>query len=316
MYYKDIEEKLDCKTFDELLGKKYIIGKQFGVGNFSRMKIEDGLEVSTLNINNTEMSFDNRTYDDDILELGYCLKGSTKVTALPYNKVFVLNKGDIFIYRTLNDVEYFKFKHNNCKIISVHMNFDAIKNAINPIWEDKILLNWEKYTSYIFKGEILISEKASQPIKKVVEEIESISLDTVLDYIKLKYKTIEFMVTFFQEKSFENAQVKENDIALKAMEIIDSNLKTPPSVKELADRLNITIYKLQEEFKNATKCTVYEYIKKMRTDKAKYFLESTNMSILEVANEIGYENPSKFASAFKKYNKITPFKYRKIYKVR
>ncbi|CDI48974.1 transcriptional regulatory protein [Clostridium tetani 12124569] len=69
---------------------------------------------------------------------------------------------------------------------------------------------------------------------------------------------------------------------------------------------------MQEEFKNVIGCTVYEYIKKVRMEKAKYLLKSTNMSVLEIANEIGYENPSKFANAFKEYNNVTPLKYRKL----
>ena len=41
-------------------------------------------------------------------------------------------------------------------------------------------------------------------------------------------------------------------------------------------------------------------------------LISTDKSILEVANEIGYENPSKFSQSFKKYLGILPRKYRNI----
>ncbi len=36
------------------------------------------------------------------------------------------------------------------------------------------------------------------------------------------------------------------------------------------------------------------------------------MSVLQIANEIGYENPSKFANTFKEYNNVTPLKYRKL----
>lgn len=60
MYYKYIEEELNYKISDELLGKKYVIDKQFGMGNFIRMKIEEGLEVSRLKADKTEMNFDNR----------------------------------------------------------------------------------------------------------------------------------------------------------------------------------------------------------------------------------------------------------------
>lgn len=70
-YFKYIEKKYCYKTLDELLGKKYVIRKQFGKGSFTRMKIEDGLEISNLEIDKMNMDFDNKGYDD-ILEVGYC----------------------------------------------------------------------------------------------------------------------------------------------------------------------------------------------------------------------------------------------------
>lgn len=43
---------------------------------------------------------------------------------------------------------------------------------------------------------------------------------------------------------------------------------------------------------------------------AEMLLTSTNKNILEIANEIGYENPSKFSQSFKKYLGILPRQYR------
>ena len=44
---------------------------------------------------------------------------------------------------------------------------------------------------------------------------------------------------------------------------------------------------------------------------AKKLLETTDINILDIAIEIGYENPSKFSIAFKKIFGILPNKYRK-----
>ncbi len=317
IYYKHVEAKYCCKTSDELLGKKYVIGKQFGVGNFSRMRIEDGLEISKIDIDyKMEMAFNNREFDGDILELGYCYNGNMKIFSMPDNKKYTLEAGNMFIYKALNDVDYFKFRHNKCKIISIQMNFNTIKSAINPIWEDKVIIDWEENINNIFKENILVIEKASYDIKKIAEQIEFISIKDIMSYMNLKLKTIEFLATVLEEKSnkrvLENSKDRETEIVTMAKEIINKNLQNSPSVKELADSLNISLYKLQEGFKNVTGYTVYEYIQKLKIEKAKYLLKNTNMSIIEIANEVGYENPSKFANLFKRYNNITPSKYRKL----
>ncbi|WP_315122049.1 AraC family transcriptional regulator [uncultured Clostridium sp.] len=317
IYYKHIEDKYCCKTSDELLGKKYIIGKQFGAGNFSRMRIEDGLEISKIDIDyKMETEFDNREFDGDILELGYCYNGNVEVFSMPDNKKYILEAGNIFIYKSLNDVEYFNFKYNKCKSISIHMNFNTIKNTINPTWEERAIIDWQKNMNNIFKEDILIIEKASYDIKKIADQIDSISIHNVVSYMNLKLKTIELLTTVLEEKYNERvlktSKEQEADIIIMAKDIISKNLENSPSVKELASNLNISIYKLQEGFKNAIGYTVYEYIQKSKMEKAKYLLKNTNMSIIEIANEVGYENPSKFANLFKRYNNITPLKYRKL----
>lgn len=316
MYYKYIEGQFNCKISDELLGKKYIIEQQFVKGDFSRMKVEEGLEISKFKVNNTELCFDNRKYEDDILEVGYCYSGDSKILALPSNKEYILKEGDIFTYKTPNDVEDFKFIYKNCKTMSIHMNFNTIKNVVNPIWEDKIIEDWQENINHIFKEDILIIEKASYEMKKIAEEIYSISTDNIMGYMKLKLKTIEFLDVFFRENSNEknlnNKRVWEQEIVLKGEEIISKNIGKQLSVNKIANVLNISSYKLQEAFKNITGNTVYEYIKKSKLQRAKDLLKTTDMSVLEIANEIGYENPSKFSSQFKKYNNICPLKYRKL----
>ncbi|APQ96832.1 helix-turn-helix domain-containing protein [Clostridium botulinum] len=318
MYDEYIKEEFKCKTSDELLGKKYVIGKQFGVGDYSRMKIEDGLEISKFNMYSANMYFDNRGYEDDVLEIGYCYSGTTKILALPSNKKYLLKEGQIFFYKTLNNVEYFEFKYDKCKTISICMHFNTIKNAVNPIWEDRAIMDWETQMNNIFKEDILIIEKASYDIKKIAEEIDDIPIDNMMGYMKLKLRTIEFLANFFEKNSdiklIQSSEDEERESIIKAKNIISKNLREPPSLKKLAGDLNISLYKLQKAFKNSTGNTVYEYIKKSRIEKAKYLLKNTNMSILEIANEIGYENPSKFSNAFKGYNNMNPLKYRKLNK--
>ncbi|RXI38528.1 AraC family transcriptional regulator [Clostridium tetani] len=312
-YCKYIEKEFDCKTSEEILGKKYIIAKQFGIGNLSRMKIEDGIEISIFHMYKADTHFDNRMYKDDILEISYCYSGIGEIITLPQNKKYIFKKGQICIYKSLNDVDYFKFKYDNCKTMSIHMDFSIIKNVINPIWEDKMITDWENHINEIFKDDTLIIERATDKIRKIAEQIENIPIKNMLDYINLKLKTIELLSTFFKDKfNKKNLNKQETEIIVNAKETINKNLQRVPSVKELACNLNISIYKLQEEFKNVIGCTVYEYIKKVRIEKAKYLLKSTNMSVLQIANEIGYENPSKFANTFKEYNNVTPLKYRKL----
>ena len=55
-----------------------------------------------------------------------------------------------------------------------------------------------------------------------------------------------------------------------------------------------------------------EYIVRQRIEKSKYFLETTEMQIGEIAKMVGYKNVNYFSLAFKKYNGMSPAKYREM----
>ena len=59
-------------------------------------------------------------------------------------------------------------------------------------------------------------------------------------------------------------------------------------------------------FKNATGETFVEALTRVRMEKAKNLLETTNMKSYEVALTVGYNDPHYFSSIFKKHMGMTP----------
>ena len=55
-----------------------------------------------------------------------------------------------------------------------------------------------------------------------------------------------------------------------------------------------------------------EYLQMVRIDKAKEILATTRYRILDVAMQVGYNNGSSFARAFKAVTGITPNQYRRL----
>ncbi|WP_458788326.1 helix-turn-helix domain-containing protein [Vallitalea sediminicola] len=55
----------------------------------------------------------------------------------------------------------------------------------------------------------------------------------------------------------------------------------------------------------------YHYLKKLRMNFAAHKLHETELSILEIAISVGYNNPSKFSNAFKSILGVLPSTFRK-----
>jgi AraC-like DNA-binding protein len=58
--------------------------------------------------------------------------------------------------------------------------------------------------------------------------------------------------------------------------------------------------------------SVYAYMRKQKMEAAAAMLTESNDTVLSIAGKLGYENGSKFASAFKAVTGISPTQYRNI----
>ena len=159
----------------------------------------------------------------------------------------------------------------------------------------------------------------------MMEETESVrqifsSLYKVPDQIKghyFKLKVIEIFLllsiisTTNHEKrsSYRKQQV---DIVKAVNEYISTQFMKRITIDSLSDRFDIPTSTLKRCFKGVYGTTIHHYLKECRINAAKRLLQESDQSILEIANAVGYENGSKFTSAFKEATGVTPSAYRKV----
>lgn len=69
--------------------------------------------------------------------------------------------------------------------------------------------------------------------------------------------------------------------------------------------------KLKSCFKKYYHCTITEYIQQRRMSQAEYLLASSELSIGQIAQTVGYSTSSRFATLFRKSTGLLPREYRK-----
>ncbi len=83
------------------------------------------------------------------------------------------------------------------------------------------------------------------------------------------------------------------------------------SIQDIADELGISRYHLCRVFKESQGMTLLEYIAEIRMRHAKQLLEETDLSVSEVARQVGFNNVTYFHKRFKQSFGITPNQIRK-----
>jgi AraC family transcriptional regulator len=63
-------------------------------------------------------------------------------------------------------------------------------------------------------------------------------------------------------------------------------------------------------FKRATGMPPSQYQIKLRMDAARRLMRETKKSVITIANEVGYSNPSHFAQVFRREAGLSPTHYR------
>ncbi|MFD1631166.1 AraC family transcriptional regulator [Pseudopedobacter beijingensis] len=92
----------------------------------------------------------------------------------------------------------------------------------------------------------------------------------------------------------------------KARKILDVNFTNPPTIKELSREVSLNEFKLKKTFKEYLDTTIYDYVTRIRMEKAKEYLLQENMNIYEIALKVGFKHPPAFSNAFRKYFGISP----------
>jgi AraC family transcriptional regulator len=83
------------------------------------------------------------------------------------------------------------------------------------------------------------------------------------------------------------------------------------SLPRLAELAGMSEFHFNRLFKRATGIPPSQYQIKLRLDAARRLLRETKKSVITVANEVGYSNPSHFAQLFRKETGLAPTDYRR-----
>jgi transcriptional regulator GlxA family with amidase domain len=102
----------------------------------------------------------------------------------------------------------------------------------------------------------------------------------------------------------------------KAVDWIRSNLHRRISVDDLVARVSTSRRNLTRRFRDATGESPKEYIQRVRIDRAKSLLETTDMPVERIAEQVGYADTSAFARQFGSQTMMTPREYRNRFQVR
>lgn len=151
-----------------------------------------------------------------------------------------------------------------------------------------------------------IKNEYESNIDKFSQDIIISHLETLLNYAQRFYERQ------FITRNKSNHQVLDRLETLLTSYFNDDDLVTKglPTVQYISDNLNVSPSYLRSLLKTLTGQSTQQHIHDKLIEKAKEKLSTTNLSVSEIAYELGFEHLQSFSKLFKTKTKLSPVEFR------
>ncbi|WP_306152058.1 GlxA family transcriptional regulator [Roseovarius sp. MMSF_3281] len=133
------------------------------------------------------------------------------------------------------------------------------------------------------------------------------------DYLLFNYENPR---NYVPKRPYQERLDTASDLVKNAVRLMESNVATPFPVTELADRLATTRTRLTRRFKNDMDAAPAAFWLGIRLDLASRLLLERNITMTEAGYELGFSDTAHFCRQFKSRFKVTPRRYRALYRAK
>ena len=135
-----------------------------------------------------------------------------------------------------------------------------------------------------------------------------------LDNIENAKRAIGSAITnAYVKTSYEKKILCKNPVIRPAFEYIYNNKNENVTLKQMAKVCHISVSHFSRLFACETGEGFSNFLSRLKVEWSKKLLESSDLAITQISDELGFSDPGYYIKVFKKYEKVTPATYRKYY---
>ncbi|ANI89776.1 AraC family transcriptional regulator [Arachidicoccus ginsenosidimutans] len=192
------------------------------------------------------------------------------------------------------------------------------------IWNTPLATKIKQYDffGYSVNEALFVSEKEENILNGILENIhreyhgniDAFSQNIIIAQIEL---LLNYCERFYQ-RQFLTRKKTSHQVLVKLEQILDDYFGKDndlidtglPTAQQLADALNMSPNYLSSLLKSLTGQTTLQHIHNKLIEKAKEKLSTTNLTVGEIAYELGFEHPQSFSKLFKQKTQQSPVEFR------
>jgi len=218
--------------------------------------------------------------------------------------------------------------------LNIQINQNITANAsgwlllIHPefLWNTTLAKTIKKYDffGYAVNEALFLSEKEENNLVEILKNIQreyQANIDKFSENIIISQ--IELLLNYaerYYERQFITRKIDNHQILIRLEETLNNYFDTKqlldngvPTVAQIAEELRLSPNYLSSMLKVISGQSTQQHIHNKLIEKAKEKLSTTELSVSEIAYELGYEFPASFSKLFKNKTNISPIEFRQIF---
>ncbi len=267
----------------------------------------------------------NMLHRHDYMQFNYIFHGKGK--HFVRNNEFDIIKGDIFAIPPY--VPHFIKAYQDSGIEIFEVEFEP--EFINQNFEN--IENIESFFDFAYIEPFLVGESQVKPrlnlTGKLQVEVEDILNVMLKEYsakkpgymLLIKSLLLKLLVLVGREftRELENSDSlsiyqRHRDAIFNAIKYIDENYSSDLNVENVSKKFMLSQSYFRYLFKSINSMTFTEYLSSLRISRAMELLKTTDLRVLDICHEVGFNNVNHFNRLFGQKTGASPLMYRKKYR--
>ena len=316
-YYQFLVDELNLVTVNSSHEHIYRVSEKYGQGYLNRICLREGIEICITDLLLKKRIRIYYRMGKSPFEVCYCLSGYIYHHENDLGHIAYFGKGQMGVYLKENVEGWVEYPEGvKCKFVSVYAYPSFIKSFSS--YQD---IGYESNNLDVSNEKIhhLMSPQQIKPVLMLpFNQIENCTFEGLTRLIYLESRAMEVLsltlemeiLSERQSNNYLHLKSSDRDSINQAKELMAENMVDPLTINQLAKKVGINTFKLKNGFKQLYGTTIFGYLRDIRLARARVLLEDKELNISEIANAVGYSNPSHFSVAFRKKYGCNPSELR------
>lgn len=288
------------------------IENESGSGTMKVLPLLDGITISYNDLSMWKAK-DEPPINYPYLGINHCSEGSYEVT-LKNGKICFLGPGDICLScQDLDQIQTARVPAGHFKGLSLMIELEEAERSIKQA-APYLTFSVKDIAKKLIKNKTVVLMHANNTTERILNGMYDVNTDILKPYLITKVlELLLYIDAAFDESEYPIPQFSPTVVSRtkEACVFISQDIRRKFTSKGLAEHFNLAETSLRECFKAIYGQPLATYIRALRIENAMHLMkEDPTMPIGLVAEHCGYENQSKFASAFRSVSGYSPLEYR------